>query len=771
MPDNRTRHCRIALLARPAHGLASLSWRIKDVLEARGHTVFFFSPATHPFAFDAEGVARPACLQRFCVTQQLDCVLMADGVLLSLENREMLAKRTAVGLVCDSMQVAKGYAQALTGARVDFALVTSERIGEVIEAGGIVDVVELCPAAVDDEYANTPLANTIAYGPGILCLQDATESHIAYLRRYGEENPGEAVRCVGEGWPEEWRISPTASGFAYASRSSHTVMVFDEEEGESADALQAAEESGLLALALHDGNTLMRVTGGTAEPLPYTTNAETFDTTLIAAWERIRAQLAPRALMPGTEAPRRIVAILGYVGKGNFGDEYILATLDQLIRSRFPGASVVAISEDPAHTLQERGIYAISLRDTRMLAGVLDYASAALVIAGLLFDQGTRWTMGKAEFVSTTSCSDIPGIANYVSLATLSGAQPVLYGIGAGPLALADSQRLVNLMARLGARFIARDAETAQLIRACDVPESLLIQKADTAFLGACERTAAVDAWLEQTGFQPDTHRLIAVSLRDYDHAPQDFAERVAAALDAVARSHEDVRFALCVLDPADRTLAQRVQANLHNPTTAALFDEGDRNEAVADLLARAHAGLSMRYHCSLLLNNFGKPCVGIDYLPKVAALYHDMGCDDLLLPMDAEAADIERTLLSLLESYEARSAAVQENAERLRHISKEAEDLLADIIEEVGLQKEGALARAFYLYDEPASELRRRQREADLTARLRETEHTAQTLTTENAHLVQELESLTSSKSYKLGWTLMRLPSRLKATLKCHQH
>ena len=770
MPDNRTRHCRIALLARPAHGLASLSWRIKDVLEARGHTVFFFSPATHPFAFDAEGVAQPACLQRFCVTQQLDCVLMADGVLLPLENHEILAKRTAVGLVCDSMQVAKGYAQALAGTHVDFALVTSERMGEVIEAGGIADVVELCPAAVDAEYANTPLANTIAYGPSVLCLQDATESRIAYLRRYMEENPGEAVRCVGEGWPEEWRISPATSGFVYASRSSHTVMVFDD-EGEGADALQAAEESGLLALALHDSNTLMRITSDTVEPLPYTTSSDALDTTLAAAWERIRAHLAPRGLMPGTEAPRRIVAILGYVGKGNFGDEYILATLDQRIRSRFPGASVVAISEDPAHTLQERGIYAISLRDTRMLAGVLDFASATLVIAGLLFDQGTRWTMGKAEFVSTTSCSDIPGIANYVSLATLSGAQPVLYGIGAGPLALADSQRLVNLMARLGARFIARDAETAQLIRACDVPESLVIQKADTAFLGAHERTAAVDTWLEQTGFQPDAHRLIAVSLRDYDHAPQDFAERVAAALDAVAHIHKDVRFALCVLDPADRTLAQCVQTNLYNPASAALFDEGDRIEAVADLLARAHAGLSMRYHCSLLLNSFGKPCVGIDYLPKVAALYHDMGCDDLLLPMDAEAANIERTLISLLDSYEARSATVKENAKRLRHISEEAEDLLADIIEEVGPQKEGALSRAFYLYDEPASELRHQQHEADLTARLREAEHTAQTLTTENAHLAQELESLTSSKSYKLGWTIMRLPSHLKATFKHHQH
>ena len=54
-----------------------------------------------------------------------------------------------------------------------------------------------------------------------------------------------------------------------------------------------------------------------------------------------------------------------------------------------------------------------------------------LVIAGLLFDQGIRWSIGKAELASSMPHTDIAGIAAYVELAYMNDARPVLYGIGA----------------------------------------------------------------------------------------------------------------------------------------------------------------------------------------------------------------------------------------------------------------------------------------------------------------------------------------------------
>lgn len=136
--------------------------------------------------------------------------------------------------------------------------------------------------------------------------------------------------------------------------------------------------------------------------------------------------------MAGLPAPRTIVSVLGYVGMGNFGDEYILATVDRRLRELVCGCSIVAVGENPLHTLRERGIYSITLQDKRVLDRVLAASSAALVIAGLLFDQGIRWSIGKAELVSSMPHTDIAGIAAYVELAYMNDARPVLYGIRCG---------------------------------------------------------------------------------------------------------------------------------------------------------------------------------------------------------------------------------------------------------------------------------------------------------------------------------------------------
>ena len=71
--------------------------------------------------------------------------------------------------------------------------------------------------------------------------------------------------------------------------------------------------------------------------------------------------------------------------------------VDRRLRETIPGCSIVAVGENPMHTLRARGIYSITLADKYVLDQVLAASSGALVLAGLLFDQGIRWSIGKAE--------------------------------------------------------------------------------------------------------------------------------------------------------------------------------------------------------------------------------------------------------------------------------------------------------------------------------------------------------------------------------------
>lgn len=473
--------------------------------------------------------------------------------------------------------------------------------------------------------------------------------------------------------------------------------------------------------------------------------------------------------MAGLSAPRTIVSVLGYVGMGNFGDEYILATVDRRLRELVSGCSIVAVGENPLHTLRERGIYSITLQDKRVLDRVLAASSAALVIAGLLFDQGIRWSIGKAELASSMPHTDIAGIAAYVELAYMNDARPVLYGIGAGPLDVADGRSLVRLMGRLGALFLTRDEATAELIRSCRVRNEQVIALADCAFLGSASDTSFVDEWFASEGIDPASRRVVAVSLREYENAPADFAERVAAAIARVQAAHRDVVFAACILDSSDRALAERIGALLPAQAALRIFDAGERIEPVVDFLSRCSAGLSMRYYASLLLGSFCKPCVGLGYLPKVVSLYEDLGQADTLLSMNADTSDIIAALESVLAFDAQRAFALTNRVSELRKKSGESEGILLDAIASIAPAKCGEIPEELFL-NRMANDIAEKDRLQAQIARERRSVEEARArcaeMERERDAARGEVEEYAHSYSYRVGSTLLTLPRKLREAL-----
>lgn len=407
--------------------------------------------------------------------------------------------------------------------------------------------------------------------------------------------------------------------------------------------------------------------------------------------------------MRGSEAPRTIVSILGYFGMGNYGDELILATLDERLRATVEGSSVIAVSENPEHTLVERGIYATTLKDIVAVDRVLAASSAALIVAGLLFDQGIRWTAGKAETFTSARVSDIPGITAYVSLAVANDTPVVFHGIGAGPLEVLDGRRLVKLMGKQGALFTPRDNETGALIRSCGVPADQVIDGADTIFLTAGEAaeppqgTAALDA-------QPGP---VTISLREYENTPADFPTRMAHALDIVAAAHPDAHFALCILDPGDRSLAEKVIAAATCKRQCSIRDYGNDLLALTAFLQSARAGFSMRYHNALVMSAAGVPCAGMDYLPKVASLYEDLRIADLLVPPTATAEQCAAALRSALEGADDWRATLRASIAPLQAASLRAFDALLGQIESTSPAKSGILPAEFFPHTRPAPQRR----------------------------------------------------------------
>ena len=702
-------HHRFIMLAHPLDGSASLSWRTKCALENLGHTVFWFSPRTHPFLFEETDSARNpnlSGLATFIARQRPDALIIADGL----------------GLTDEQQREARQLAPALAHLTLD----------------------TLVPRPlVDETYLTTPLANTIAYPPRLICLQDATEERIEALRRLEAtvKTLKLPVRCTGDGWPQEWRTDKAmVNGFAYTSRSA-VVRILFADGGPGADAnLEAlAQADGAPVITVGNGTTLtdtdlnaaedaLRALGKEGFPreaprLPRNTEARENGTTLEAELARTLTALEYPAdgghPLEGTDNPRTIVSILGYFGMGNYGDEYILATLDERLRTAMPGASIIAVSENPCHTLEKRGIYAVSLKELPAVDRVLAFSSAALVVAGLLFDQGIRWTAGKAETFTSARVSDIPGITAYASLAAANDTPVVFHGIGAGPLEVLDGRQLVKLMGKQGALFTPRDQETADLIRSCGVPEAQIIPCADTIFLNTGEKAVVCPASEDRApaSATSEDSPVVAISLREYENTPADFSKRMAQALDAVAAEHPEAVLTFCVLDPGDLKLSEAVIGAMERQGQCRVFTYNDDLETLTELLRGAQAGFSMRYHSALVMGAFGIPCVGMDYLPKVASLYRDLGIEELLVSPSATAAESTAALLSAFDKAEHWKRCLQENTAPLQASAQEAFDLLLEQIAATSPSKDAAIPQEFLLHTVPAPHRRQAALEKELTA------------------------------------------------------
>lgn len=457
----------------------------------------------------------------------------------------------------------------------------------------------------------------------------------------------------------------------------------------------------------------------------------------------------------GQEDPARHFVVFGYVGCDNFGDELIFSTICDQLSERFPGSYVSLIGHNPQASLRRQGVVSV-LNNMKFEADVLlNGASALIFMAGIMFDQPFEdWSAGPVDPWLNPG-SEIGGQTAFVLMAAARGVPSVFLGIGAGPLANPDAQRLVRLQARNGAQYLPRDKTTERLLIEAGVPDKSVRRKADLAFLcdGRAARGAAA-ARLTELGLEPGDY--VAVALRNHESVGEEFAPRVAAALDALWETSGlhplFVNFA-----PEDDEIHGRIRGLMHHADECRSFGLAYDFPEIIDLLASARFVLAMRLHCSIVANSCGVPSVGLDYNDKVGAFYHLMGRDGALLPMDASETDLASCFDRVLAGREREQ--ILERAAELRALAEEAFVELGEIVE----AGEAAYApRLWYSRRVSFEEKFLHEREAEIGELRRELDGLRRRL----SEAEREALEIRESHSFKVGRALMYLPGVIRRML-----
>lgn len=781
---------RILVLADPEFGSASLSSQTVIALEDAGHAVTFLTPQQSPWLFEpahatpnarATFRVRENLLKPFLDKSRPSLVLLFDGIapsgtdLKAAEDRKVIIVTAGPNLDADIVPNAESVARADAGQDADQA---SNAIAgfalEPIEAN--LYQARFAPAFARS-HRTTQLANFIACKLCAVCCDAPNERSVEAARALrdalGQEDSPVRIGGIGAGWPDDLRIECGTESLVYAARNAAACVSFGTERDltvcsacleEGAPLIQANPNSpeGIraAAAAIHEAcqnaprPTEWKRPETAREPLLRTPSLDDQTACLIETLENAGK------LADGFDEPAKNVCLCGYYGVGNFGDEMIAEHLAQSLQRKHDLVNVRAICAIAPKAWELHGIETMELGDHARVARAVQGSQALLITAGLLFDQGIRWTPGLATLLAPTTATDLPGLAHLCVLAQACGTPAFFYGTGDGPLNVEASRRCMQVAGQAGARFFARNAHSERLLLDCGIPAENVVFAADTLFeLETPDQTPA-HAWAREHGANIED-RIVAVALRDWPGLPQDWTSAIARQFDRMAEAF-GCRFLFMEFDPEDAAVHDAVAESMQRQDAVLRYGAIVDYEEALSLLGAAWGGFAMRLHCSLIMACFGKPCVGIGYLPKVEALFTELGLGELLTPLSFTEAQLEKALDTLAKDHgrlceEANRAVAREKA-RLEIATRAVDEALATPLEQA--------ERRYWCAERTLFE-DMRAHQANLEGCLAHS----------NAHIA-DLEAalheanaraaaLESSHSYRLGHALMKVPHAIKAVLR----
>ncbi|MFN3286121.1 MAG: polysaccharide pyruvyl transferase CsaB [bacterium] len=286
------------------------------------------------------------------------------------------------------------------------------------------------------------------------------------------------------------------------------------------------------------------------------------------------------------------VAIFGYYGFGNLGDEAVLHAMVEHLREALPGVELWVLSGDPAETERTHGVRGVPRTDLRAVRRLFRSSDLVCSGGGSLFQDVTSWRSPLF----------------YGLLHELARGTPVLvYAQGIGPLRRRTSRAVTRRAMEGAAAITVRDQDSADRLRELGVERPVEV---------VCDPALGLSA----SASHPQDRTLV-VSVRPW---PGVSWSRLLEALRRAARQAELQPRVVCLHRVADLSASEELAVQLGSD----LVVPSSPREAL-EAVAGARVVVGMRLHALVLAAAAGVPFVGVAYDPKVSsfAAWVEMPC------------------------------------------------------------------------------------------------------------------------------------------------
>lgn len=308
-----------------------------------------------------------------------------------------------------------------------------------------------------------------------------------------------------------------------------------------------------------------------------------------------------------------VIALSGYYGFHNIGDEAILEAVVNALRYQRPDVKLVVFSADPRHTRRAYGVEAVSRTNLPAIIRVL--RKADLLISG-----------GGGLLQDATGPRSIPYYLGIIRLAMLLRTRVAVYAQGLGPLRSGWSRFLVKKVLSGVDWLSVRDQASARLLADLGVKREITVTADPVFFLDPVPREAVESFWKAYGVKRPGKELLVGFALRPYP-GETSFDERLLEVVNDGCRFLEREYNAQLVFLPyhlkKDLPLARALASR---SSRGIIIEESLSSRDILRLMGGLDLLIGMRLHALIFASICGVPFAALPYDPKVDAFLQYIG-------------------------------------------------------------------------------------------------------------------------------------------------
>lgn len=326
------------------------------------------------------------------------------------------------------------------------------------------------------------------------------------------------------------------------------------------------------------------------------------------------------------------IAISGYYGFGNAGDEAMLAAMIEVLTELNPNVRITVISGNAADTRKRHGVRAVDRVNLPAIIATL--ARSNLLISG-----------GGSLLQDVTSGRSLYYYLGVIYLAKRLGTKVMLYAQGIGPVNGAFAQSVMRHVGNQVDLISVRDEGSREELKRLRISKPQVTVTADPVLAMHPVDTELGRAILRQHQVAGATP-LIGISVRDWQ-GRENYQQ---ALVDAARQLQQELKARIILLPmqwPDDRAASQRLAERIGGN---AVVLEGDYTTSeLMSIVGNMDLLIGIRLHALIFAAVMQVPLIGISYDPKIERFLATVGDQPVGSLETVTAENLVRQARSLL--------------------------------------------------------------------------------------------------------------------------